>query len=358
MKSGKTASLPIQAAVGVSKKLLRVLGGEAMYPPPVWLMRQAGRYLPEYRASRARAKTFLDLCFTPELAAEVTLQPIRRFGFDAAILFSDILVIPHAMGRRVWFVEGEGPKLDPISPDGLNELKTEDVRAELAPVFATIKILRRELPAETALIGFAGAPWTVATYMVEGGSGSDFAAVKRFALGDAKSFGRLIDAIVEATAEYLIAQIEAGAEALQLFDSWAGVLSEPEFRRWSIAPTRKIVQKVKSIHPTIPIIGFPRAAGMMYADYIRETGVDAVSLDTGVPLSFAQAMQARVPVQGNLDPQVLVVGGEALRAAARGIVDALSDGPFIFNLGHGIVPETPPDNVAELLRIVRERHAA
>lgn len=353
MTSGITSPSPIGRSLPPTKNFLRVLAGETAAPPPVWLMRQAGRYLPEYRAARARAKTFLELCFTPDLAAEVTLQPIRRYGFDAAILFSDILVVPHALGRRVGFVEGEGPKLDPIRSADLNQLKTGDVRKVLAPVFETVRILHRRLPADVALIGFAGAPWTVATYMVEGGSGHDFAAVKRFALGDPKNFGRLIDVLVEATAEYLIAQVEAGAEALQLFDSWAGVLSEPEFRRWSIAPTHAVVAKVKASHPEIPIVGFPRGAGMMYADYACETGIDAVSLDTGVPLAFARALQAKNPVQGNLDPQLLAVGGDAMRRGIREIVVALGGGPFVFNLGHGIVPETPPENVAELVRIVR-----
>ncbi len=354
MRSGITSPSPVEENTLSGKKLLRVLAGNPAPVPPIWLMRQAGRYLPEYRAVRARAKTFLDLCFTPELAVEVTLQPIRRYGFDAAILFSDILVIPHALGRRVWFVEGEGPKLDPIHASDLNQLRIGDIREILAPVFEAIGLLRRQLLADKTLIGFAGAPWTVATYMVEGGSGHDFAAVKRFALGDPENFGRLIDILVEATADYLIAQINAGAEALQLFDSWAGVLSESEFRRWSIVPTQTIVAKVKAAHPKIPIIGFPRGAGMMYTDYMRETGIDAVSLDTGVPLVFAQALQARGAVQGNLDPQLLVVGGEAMRRGVREIVAALGDGPFVFNLGHGIVPETPPENVAELVRIVRE----
>jgi uroporphyrinogen decarboxylase len=341
------------------KKLLRVLSGEAVAPPPVWLMRQAGRYLPEYRATRARARTFLDLCFTPELACEVTLQPIRRFGFDAAILFSDILVVPYALGQRVWFVEGEGPKLEPVrSAEDLARLDRGRAMAVLAPVFETVRRLRRELPPATALIGFAGSPWTVATYMVEGTSGHDFARAKDFAYGEETAFGRLIDLIVAATVDYLASQVEAGAEALQLFDSWAGVLSEPAFRRWVIAPTRSVVEQLRRRCPGVPVIGFPRGAGMLYADYARETGVDAVGLDTSVPMALGEALQERVAVQGNLDPRLLVVGGMAMRREAEAILRALGGGPFVFNLGHGILPETPPEHVAALLAIVRGAAAA
>lgn len=338
-----------------AKTMLRALAGETVSPPPIWLMRQAGRYLPEYRATRAKAKTFLDLCFSPDLAVEVTLQPIRRYGFDASILFSDILVVPYGLGQRVWFVEGEGPKLEPIGTAGdLTRLDRTKLLPALAPVFETVRRLRRELPAETTLIGFAGAPWTVASYMVEGESGSDFAKLKDFAYGDPNGFQALIDLIVDATVDYLAAQVAAGAEVLQLFDSWAGVLSEAQFRRWVIAPTKRIVDQLKTRCPGVPVIGFPRGAGMMYADYVRETDVTAVSLDTTVPMSLAGALQERCPVQGNLDPRALVVGGAALRDEVRGILAALKGGPFIFNLGHGIVPETPPEHVTELLRIVRD----
>ena len=338
-----------------TKTMLRALAGETVSPPPVWLMRQAGRYLPEYRATRAKAKTFLDLCFNPDLAVEVTLQPIRRYGFDASIVFSDILVVPYGLGQRVWFVEGEGPKLEPIgSAVDLVRLDRTKLLPALQPVFETLRRLRRELPAETTLIGFAGAPWTVASYMVEGASGSDFARLKDFAYRDEVGFGALIDVIVGATVDYLAAQVEAGAEVLQLFDSWAGVLSEPQFRRWVSAPTKIIVDQLRTRCPGVPVIGFPRGAGMMYADYVRETGVTAVSLDTTVPMSLASALQERCPVQGNLDPRALVVGGSALRDEARTILAALKNGPFIFNLGHGIVPETPPAHVAELLKIVRD----
>jgi len=340
-----------------TKPLLLALSGGNVVPPPIWLMRQAGRYLPEYRELRARAGSFLDLCFSPDLAAEVTLQPVHRYGLDAAILFSDILVIPHALGRRVDFVEGEGPALDPLGPQDIGRLAAGSVRKALAPVLEAVQAVRGGLPDRCALIGFAGAPWTVATYMIEGGSSQDFAAAKRFAFADPEGFSELISVLVAASADYLLGQIEAGAEALQLFDSWAGVLAEAEFRRWVIAPTREIVARVKRARPEVPIIGFPRGAGMMYADYARETGVDAISLDTGVPLVFAQALQARLPVQGSLDPQLLVVGGQAMRDGAQAIVAALGGGPFVFNLGHGIVPETPPGHVAELVRIVREGRA-
>jgi uroporphyrinogen decarboxylase len=338
----------------VAKALLRALAGEALPVPPVWLMRQAGRYLPEYRQVRSQVKSFLDLCFTPELAVEVTLQPIRRYGFDASILFSDILVIPHGLGQKVWFVEGEGPKLERIvGADDLARLDLEAVLPRLAPVLETVRRLSRGLPKETTLIGFAGAPWTVATYMVEGSGGHDFAAVKRFAFADPAGFGRLIELLVAATTRYLAAQIQAGAEVVQLFDSWAGVLPEPAFRRWVIEPTRAIVYDLKQRHPGVPIIGFPRGAGALYADYVRETGVDAVSLDTTVPMSLGGTLQQRVAVQGNLDPQLLVVGGDAMRQGVAAIVAALGKGPFVFNLGHGIVPETPPEHVHELLRILR-----
>ncbi len=339
-----------------TKPLLRALHGRAQAVPPVWLMRQAGRYLPEYRQIRAQARSFLDLCFSPDLAVEVTLQPIRRYGFDAAILFSDILVVPHALGQRVWFVEGEGPKLEPLrGREAIARLEGESVLPRLEPVLETVRRLTRALPRETALIGFAGAPWTVATYMVEGGGGHDFAAVKRFAYADPDGFARLIDVLVEATAQYLSAQIVAGAEVVQLFDSWAGVLPEAAFRRWVIEPTRAVVQGLKCRHPSVPVIGFPRGAGMMYADYVRETDVDAVSLDTTVPMSLAGALQQRVTVQGNLDPQLVVVGGDAMRRGIATIVGALGDGPFVFNLGHGIVPETPPEHVHELLQVLRSR---
>lgn len=334
------------------KPILRVLRGEAMEKPPVWLMRQAGRYLPEYRALRARAKDFLTFCLTPDLAAEATLQPIRRFRFDAAILFADILIVPYALGQEVGFREGEGPVLAPINDAA--KLRVEAVASRIEPVLQTLRQVKPALPPETTLIGFAGAPWTVATYMVEGGSSRDFARVKGWAFADPRGFAALIDHITDATVTYLAAQIEAGAEALQLFDSWAGVLPEAEFRRWVIEPTRHIVTALRTQHPSIPLIGFPRGAGVLYEAYRRETGVDALSLDPTVSLAWArERLQVLGPVQGNLDPMLLVVGGTPMEEAVRAIRDELGRGPLVFNLGHGIVPETPPEHVAALVELVR-----
>ncbi len=318
-------------------------------------MRQAGRYLPEYRDVRARAGGFLELCYSPEMAVEVTLQPIRRYGFDAAILFSDILVVPDALGQPVRFEEGEGPKLDPIGDAAsLAHLSAEAIHDRLAPVYETVRGLSEALPKEVTLIGFAGAPWTVATYMVEGGSSRDFAKTRAWSLTDSEGFGRLIDLVTSATADYLCRQVEAGAEALQLFDSWAGVLPEDAFQRWVIEPNARIVSAVKARFPELPVIGFPRGAGVLYERYIEQTGVDAVSLDTTVPLSWAaETLQPKATLQGNLDPQVLLAGGEALDRRVREIVETLGRGPFIFNLGHGIIKETPPEHVTQLLRAVR-----
>jgi uroporphyrinogen decarboxylase len=340
---------------GAHKPLLRAFAGETVPTPPLWLMRQAGRYLPEYRELRRKVPNFLDLCLAPELAAEVTLQPIRRYGFDAAILFSDILVVPHALGQSVAFREGEGPVLEPIRRVASLELLSLDGFAEtVSPVYETVRRVRAGLPAETALIGFAGAPWTVATYMVEGGVSRDFAAVKGWAFTDPDGFGRLIDRVVEATLVYLKGQVAAGAEALQLFDSWAGVLPETAFRRWVIEPTRRLVTALKEQYPELPIIGFPRGAGLMYRAYFIETGVTAVGLDTGVPPGVARkTLQGIGPVQGNLDPLLLVAGGTAMEEGVGEILGALRDGPFVFNLGHGIVPETPLEHVARLVELVR-----
>ena len=338
-----------------AKPLLQALQGVTVAPPPIWLMRQAGRYLPEYRELRQRVPNFLELCLTPELAAEATLQPLRRYALDAAILFSDILVVPHALGQSVRFKEGEGPLLAPIrTPDEAERLSLVGFAERLAPVFQTVERVASLVPAESALIGFAGAPWTVATYMVEGGASRDFAKVKAWAIGDAKGFGALIDLLVEATVRYLEGQVAAGAEALQLFDSWAGVLDEMSFRRWVIEPTRRIVAALREHHPGLPIIGFPRGAGLMYRSYFLETGVTALGLDTTVPPGVARkTLQSIGPVQGNLDPRLLVAGGDAMAAAAAAILDAFAGGPFIFNLGHGIVPETPPEHVARLIELVR-----
>lgn len=341
------------------KPLLRALKGEVVTPPPVWLMRQAGRYLPEYRDVRRKAGGFLELCYTPELAVEVTLQPIRRYGFDAAILFSDILVIPDALGQAVRFEEGEGPKLDPIRDlADLGRLSAEKMHDRLGPVYETVRRLSKALPGEVTLIGFAGAPWTVATYMVEGGSSRDFARTRALSLTDPEGFARLIDIVTTATADYLCHQVEAGAEAIQLFDSWAGVLPDDAFQRWVMEPNARIVSVVKGRFPDIPVIGFPRGAGVLYERYIEQTAVDAVSLDTTVPLSWAaERLQPKATLQGNLDPQVLLAGGTVLEQRAREIVATLGHGPFIFNLGHGIIKETPPDHVARLLQVIRGNDA-
>ncbi len=340
---------------GAVKPLPAALAGTCRKPPPVWLMRQAGRYLPEYRQVRERVSGFLDLCFTPELAAEVTLQPLRRFPLDAAILFSDILVVPAALGQAVTFVEGEGPRLDPVTDAAsLDRLSPARLHETLAPVYDTVARVRTALPAGAALIGFAGAPWTVACYMVEGGGSKDFAAVKAFAFADPAGFDRLIELLVETTAAYLIRQAAAGAEVLQLFDSWAGVLPEAAFRRLVIAPTQRIVERVRAAAPGVPVIGFPRGAGLLYEAYAAETGVDAIGLDPTVPVRWARdRLQGRLPVQGNLDPICLVAGGEAMHRAAATILETLGDGPFVFNLGHGVHLTTPPDHVAALVEQVR-----
>ena len=340
-----------------NKKILRVLAGERIDPPPLWFMRQAGRYLPEYREIRGKAPDFLSFCFDPDLAVEATLQPIRRYETDAAILFSDILVVPYAVGQDVAFKEGEGPVLTPVRDrDAIAALTRGETPDRLAPVMETVRRLRRELPQDVTLIGFAGSPWTVATYMVEGRSSRDFAETKKLAFGEPDTFGSLIDVLVEETSAYLSAQVAAGAEALQLFDSWAGVLSDQAFRDWVIAPTKAIVERLKKNHPAVPIIGFPRGAGASYVSYIEETGVDAVSLDTTVPIDWAaRTLQSRVPVQGNLDPILTVAGGDAMLHAADHILDGLKGGPHIFNLGHGFVPETPPEHVAALVAHIRGR---
>lgn len=341
--------------MGDQKPILRALKGESVKPVPLWLMRQAGRYLPEYRKLRGEVGGFLELCYTPELAVEVTMQPIRRYGFDAAILFSDILVIPDALGQAVRFEEGEGPKLDPVCDSaGLDKLSLDRLHEHLAPVYETVRLLSAELPGETALIGFAGAPWTVATYMVEGAGSRDFANVRKWGLMDPDGFSRLIDLVTEATTAYLCGQVEAGAEVLQIFDSWAGILSEGEFEKWSIRPAARIVSAVKAKHRDIPIIGFPRGAGVLYERYVTETGVDAVSLDSTMPLDWAAShLQDKVALQGNLDSLMLLVGGEAMERESRRILERLGTGPFVFNLGHGIIKETPPENVARLVEIVR-----
>jgi uroporphyrinogen decarboxylase len=318
-------------------------------------MRQAGRYLPEYRAIRAQANGFLDLCYSPDKATEVTLQPLRRYGFDAAILFSDILVVPDALGQSVRFQEGEGPKLTPIrTSEQLDKLTLDCFQDHLRPVFETVSRLHKAIPTSTALIGFAGAPWTVATYMVEGAGSKEFLETKAMAYGDPSLFQRLIDLLVKATGDYLIAQIDHGAEAIQLFDSWAGALPEDELVKWVIEPTRLLVERLKNERPGIPIIGFPKGAGALYPRFVEQTGVDGVSLDTSIPLDWAvMALPPNVTLQGNLDPVLVVTGGKALDDAIDRILLRCSKRPFIFNLGHGILQTTPPENVLRLVERVR-----
>ena len=345
-----------EAVSKIAKPMLAALAGEVRQRPPFWLMRQAGRYLPEYRELRAKAGSFLDMCYNPDHAVEVTLQPLRRYDMDAAILFSDILVVPHALGQPLAFQEGEGPKLDPVrNVEDLKRLSRDRFHERLEPVYETVRRLSSAIPAHTTLIGFAGAPWTIACYMVEGAGSKEYAHVKRWAYGDPVGFGVLMDLLVEVTADYLCTQIEAGAEVVQLFDSWAGVLPAGEFRRWVIEPTRQIVDRVKARHPSIPVIGFPRGAGLSYEAYVSGSGVDAVGLDTTVPVAWAAGnLQSRLPVQGNLDPIMLAAGGEALRNAAWEILEALAGKPFVFNLGHGVIQTTPPEHVAELARLIRD----
>ena len=338
------------------KPVIAALRRRVIPQVPIWLMRQAGRYLPEYRAVRGQAKSFLDLCFTPELAVEVTLQPIRRFALDAAIIFSDILVVPHALGQPVTFEEGRGPLLEPIrSREEVTNLSVQRLCAVLAPVATAIAEVRRALPEHVALFGFAGAPWTVASYMVEGEGGSEFATVKAWAYREPESFSLLIELLVDATAAYLLQQVEAGAEILQIFDSWAGVLSPAALERWALRPTAEIVRRVKTRHPDIPIVVFPRGIGASYVRYAAECGCDGLSLDTSVAPEWAAAnLQPAVTLQGNLDPLALVNGGRAMREEATQILEGLGGGPFVFNLGHGILPQTPPDHVAALCDLVHD----
>jgi uroporphyrinogen decarboxylase len=339
-----------------NRRLLTLFQGDTLSPPPIWLMRQAGRYLPEYREVRAKAGSFLNLCYSPALAAEVTLQPIRRYGFDASILFSDILVVPDALGQKVRFVEGEGPRLDPITADaGLSILNPAKAGEKYKIVAETVQRLRQDLPSETALFGFCGAPWTVATYMVGGQGSSDQAAARAWAYRDPDGFGRLIDILVDTSVEYLSLQIQAGADVIQIFDSWAGSLPDDQFSRWVLAPTKRLVAALKQKHPTVPVMGFPRGAGMSAFQFVRETGVDGISCDTSMPLTFIKAnLSGKTVVQGNLDPLLLVAGGAAMERRVREILQALAMNPFIFNLGHGIVPETPPEHVAQLVALVRK----
>jgi uroporphyrinogen decarboxylase len=339
----------------VTNSLLHVLMGRRKAVPPIWLMRQAGRYLPEYREIRSKTDRFLDLCFNPKLAAEVTLQPIRRFGFDAAILFSDILVVPYALGQRVSFEEGGGPKLDALSePASLQRLQREIDHAVLTPVYETIARVKQELSADVALIGFCGAPWTVATYMIAGCGTADQALARQFAYRHPGAFARLIDLLVEASAAYLIRQFEAGVDAVQIFDTWAGILPDGEFQRWCVEPCTRIIAAVRGRIANAKIIGFPRGAGTKLTQYIAGVPTDAVGLDWMVDLTFARdEIQTQRPVQGNLDPLVLLIGGEPLDRAIDAILKALAQRPFIFNLGHGVLPETPIAHVERLVARVR-----
>jgi uroporphyrinogen decarboxylase len=338
------------------KTILRALRGEVQAVPPVWMMRQAGRYLPEYRATRAQAGDFLKLCYNPELAAEVTLQPIRRYGFDAAILFADILLLPQALGADLWFETGEGPRLSTIRDGaGVTALKpTEAIHDTLSPVYETVRILARELPRETTLIGFAGAPWTVATYMIAGRGTPDQGPAHALKAADRPAFDALMERLTEATVEYLSAQIIAGAEVVKLFDSWAGSLKGADFQDYAVEPARRIIAALKERHPGIPIIAFPREAGEGYVGFARATGADCVAIDNSVAADWAaQNVQRDGCVQGNLDPKHMVTGGQALVDETRRIVRAFSGGAHIFNLGHGITPEADPENVSRMLEAIR-----
>lgn len=337
------------------RKFLLAAKGQGVFPPPVWMMRQAGRYLPEYKETRAKAGSFLDLCYNPDFAVEVTLQPIRRFQLDASILFSDILVIPHALGRDLRFEEGRGPILTPLEVNDISLLRTDTIHEKLALVYETVRRLRIELPEETALIGFCGAPWTVATYMIAGHGTPDQAPSRIFGYRFPKAMDDLLQTLAESSAEYLIRQIESGADAVQIFDSWAGVLDQASFDRWCVRPVAEIVRRVKSRFPEIPIIGFPRNAGILYESYRAATGIDVLGLDWTVPMKQAAALQSQGAIQGNLDPMRLLAGGKALEEGVAAILDALGNGPLIFNLGHGITPQTPIAHVEQMLKLIRER---
>ncbi len=334
----------------MTKPLLETLKGNPGNNVPFWFMRQAGRYLSEYKQVRATTSSFLNFCYSPDKAAKVTLQPIKRFDMDGAILFADILVVPDALGQKTWFEGGVGPRLEPIkSVTELQSLNLANFDDKAGSIYRTVQILKDQLPDDKTLIGFAGAPWTVATYMVEGAGSKDHGAAKDWGYGDPEGFDSLLSLLVDATSHYLISQIDAGADVVQIFDSWSAALPEPAFDRWVIEPTREIVRRLRLKHSETPIIGFPRLAGMMLEKYVCETGVDAVSLDSGVPISWAaDTIQTKIPVQGNLDPRMVVAGGPAMLSETSRILDGFSKGAHIFNLGHGFVPETPVDHVAAL----------
>lgn len=335
------------------KKLMKVLEGENVFPPPIWLMRQAGRYLPEYRDIRRKAGSFLDLCYNPDLAVEVTMQPIRRFGFDASILFSDILVVPHALGCDLRFEEGRGPLMTPLDASDVVNLEAMDLHGHLAPVYETVRRLRSELPTETTLLGFCGAPWTVATYMIAGHGTPDQAPARLFAYRHPAEFERLLDLLADVSADYLVRQIDAGADAVQIFDSWAGVLDQFGFERYAIGPVARMVRRIRKAHPAVPIIGFPKGAGTGYDTYRERTGVSAIGLDWAVSINQARALLNQGPIQGNLDPMRLVAGGAALAEGIEIILENLGNGPLVFNLGHGITPETPISHVETMIAQIR-----
>lgn len=334
--------------------LLRVLNGERLDPPPIWIMRQAGRYLPEYRELRTRAKSFLDFCYSPALALEAVMQPLRRFPLDAAILFSDILVVPDALGRKVWFVEGEGPRLNPLIEE--ETWRFDDPQRglqRLAPVYEAVERIKAALPRDIALIGFCGGPWTVATYMLQG-QGGDKERARRAIYERPRDVDGLIATLIEMSAQHLAAQVRAGADCVQIFESWSEGLSPAQFQHVIIEPTKKLVDRLRALEVTVPIIGFPRGAGAQIGAYANETGVTALSVDTQTPAAFAiGAAPKGMPLQGNLDPLVLVVGGEALERAARGVIEAFKGAPHIFNLGHGITPDATPESLARLIRVVK-----
>ena len=340
----------------MTKTILRALAGETQAIPPIWMMRQAGRYLPEYRATRAQAGDFLSLCYTPDLAAEVTLQPIRRYGFDAAILFADILLLPQALGADLWFETGEGPRLSTTtSAADLGRLGgKDDIHERLSPVYETVRILSRELPRETTLIGFAGAPWTVVTYMIAGRGTPDQGPAHALKGANRATFSALIDLLTDATVEYLSAQVSAGAEVIKLFDSWAGSLKGQDFTDFALEPARRIIAALKARHPDLPVIAFPREAGDRYIGFARATGADCVAIDNSVSAGWAaEHVQKDGCVQGNLDPSLLVSGGDRLVDETRRVVRAFAGGPHIFNLGHGITPDASPENVARMIEAVR-----
>ena len=343
--------------MATNKKIMQALAGEILETPPIWMMRQAGRYLPEYRATRAKAGDFLSLCYNSELAAEVTLQPIRRYGFDAAIMFADILLVPQALGADLWFVTGEGPRLSTTTTQrNFDALKpATDIHDTLAPIYETLRILKAELSADTTLIGFAGAPWTVATYMIAGRGTPDQAPAHALRQENTALFEALLERITQATIDYLSMQIEAGADVVKLFDSWAGSLKGADFEKYALKPCQKITAALKERHPTTPIIGFPREAGENYIGFAKATGVDCVALDNSVdPVWAARNVQVDGCVQGNLASRHMVTGGQALVDETRAIVKAFSGGPHIFNLGHGITPDADPENVQLMIDTVRQ----